>query len=38
MLAEAEVHPSKKKGREVLRYFDEGYVARVNVYRGTFPY
>jgi hypothetical protein len=29
MLAEAEVHPSKKKGREVLRYFDEGDVARV---------
>jgi hypothetical protein len=37
MLAEAEVHPSKKKGREVLRYFDEGYVARVNAYREPSP-
>ncbi len=27
-----------KKGREVLRYFEEEYVDRVKVYRGTFPY
>jgi len=38
MPAEAEVHPHQKEGREVLRYFDEGYIDRVNAYRGTFPY
>ena len=27
-----------KNGREVLRYYDEGYVDRVRSYRGTFPY
>ena len=27
-----------KTGRQVLRYFDEGYVDRVRSYRGTFPY
>jgi hypothetical protein len=27
-----------KKGRQVLRYFDEAYVDRVRAYRGTFPY
>jgi len=29
---------SSRKGREVLRYFDEEYVDRVKAYRGTFPY
>ena len=39
MLSEAEVHPLfKKEGREVPRHLDEGCVARVNVYRGIFPY
>jgi transposase len=33
----AKCTPSKK-GREVLRYFDEGYVDRVKTYWGTFPY
>jgi len=33
----AKCTPSKK-GREVLRYFDESYVDRVKTYRGTFPY
>jgi transposase len=27
-----------KKGREVLRYYEEGYVERVRSYRGTFAY
>ena len=27
-----------KNGREVLRYYEEGYVDRVRSYRGTFPY
>ncbi len=30
--------PASKRGRQVLRHFDEGYVDRVKAYRGTFPY